>query len=89
MFCHELQWGFSHIPHNLMKNLKKIIFQKEDYGTRSVTMQGEEVKSLGERRIANFFTNNRIIYVYEKKAKSKGTRAHQSWRDPERLHTNL
>lgn len=44
---------------------------KKQYGVASVTLQGETVKSIGERRIADFFKRNNINYVYEKEAKGK------------------
>jgi len=44
---------------------------KREYGVKSVTNRGEEVKSIAERKIANYFANNNINYVYEREAKSK------------------
>jgi hypothetical protein len=44
---------------------------KRQCGVTSVTLQGETVKSIGERRIADFFKRNNINYVYEKEAKGK------------------
>ncbi|MDH5690287.1 MAG: hypothetical protein OEY81_02510 [Candidatus Bathyarchaeota archaeon] len=35
-------------------------------------MKGEEVKSIAERRIADYFVKNNINYVYEQEARSKG-----------------
>ncbi len=45
---------------------------RREYGVKSVTKRGEEVKSIAERKIANYFVNNNINYVYEREAKSKG-----------------
>ena len=44
---------------------------KKEYGVKSVTLRGETVKSIGERRIADYFEKNNINYVYEKEAKGK------------------
>jgi hypothetical protein len=40
---------------------------KAEYGVKSVTVRGEEVKSIAERRIADYFEKNNINYVYEQK----------------------
>jgi len=45
---------------------------KPQYGVKSVTLNGEEVKSIGERRIADYFRRNKIRYVYEKELRKKG-----------------
>ena len=42
---------------------------KKEYGVKSVTLKGEMVKSIGERRIADYFEKNNIRYVYEKEAR--------------------
>ena len=44
---------------------------KQEYGVASVTLRGETVKSIGERRIADYFEKNNINYVYEQEAKGK------------------
>ena len=44
---------------------------KKEYGVKSVTEKGEEVKSIGERRIADYFSKNNINYVYEQEAKGR------------------
>lgn len=44
---------------------------KKEYGVKSVTLRGETVKSIGERRIADYFERNNIRYVYEQEAKVK------------------
>jgi zinc-ribbon domain len=43
---------------------------KEQYGTPSVTMNGEQVKSKAEQRIADYLARNGIRYVYEFGAKT-------------------
>jgi len=43
---------------------------KQDYGTRSTTLQGERVKSRGEQRIADYLTRCGIRYQYEKTLKT-------------------
>ncbi len=45
---------------------------KPQYGIKSVTLNGEEVKSVAERKIADYFSRNNIKYVYEKEARSRG-----------------
>lgn len=45
---------------------------KKEYGVKSVTGRGEEVKSRAEKRIADYFARNGINYIYEKEAKTKG-----------------
>jgi hypothetical protein len=44
---------------------------KKQYGVKSVTHRGETVKSIGEKRIADYFERNNIRYVYEKEARTK------------------
>ena len=44
---------------------------KKKYGVKAVTLRGEEVKSIGEKRIADYFERNNICYVYEKEARTK------------------
>ena len=44
---------------------------KREYGVRSVTVRREEVKSIAERKIADYFVRNNINYVYEREAKGK------------------
>jgi hypothetical protein len=43
---------------------------KKQYGVKSVTLRGETVKSIGEKRIADYFESNNIRYVYEKEART-------------------
>lgn len=38
---------------------------KREYGVRSVTAKGEGVRSIAERRIADYFAKNNINYAYE------------------------
>lgn len=45
---------------------------RPEYGVQAVTQRGEEVKSLAERRIADYFSRNNIKYVYEREARGKG-----------------
>ncbi|MEM4658537.1 MAG: hypothetical protein QXX77_08985 [Candidatus Methanosuratincola sp.] len=54
--------------------LIRVIFSKpkKEYGIKSQTLEGEDVRSVGEKRIADFFTRNGINYVYEKSAKTHG-----------------
>jgi len=44
---------------------------KREYGVKSVTARGEKVKSIAERKIADYFVKNNINYVYEREAKGK------------------
>ena len=44
---------------------------KREYGVKSVTIKGEEVKSIAERKISDYFVKNNINYVYEREAKGK------------------
>ena len=45
---------------------------RKEYGVKSVTKKGEMVKSIGEKRIADYFERNNIRYFYEQEARSKG-----------------
>jgi len=45
--------------------------QARAYGVASVTQRGETVKSIEERRIADYFEKNNINYVYEQEARGK------------------
>jgi len=38
---------------------------KREYGVKSVTARGEEVRSIAERKIADYFKKNNINYEYE------------------------
>ena len=42
---------------------------KKQYGIASVTSNGENVRSIGEKKIADYFSRNNIKYVYEKATK--------------------
>jgi hypothetical protein len=44
---------------------------RKAYGVVSVTYRGEEVKSIGEKRIADYFERHRIKYEYERAARGK------------------
>lgn len=51
----------------LLSNLFTFLFPPEkQYGQKCVTAAGEEVKSQGEQRIADFFQRNGIRYEYER-----------------------
>ena len=39
---------------------------KKEYGIKSVTQKGEEVKSISEKKIADYLEKNNINYIYEK-----------------------
>jgi hypothetical protein len=45
--------------------------RRQGYGVESVTLRGEKVKSIAERRIADYFEKNNIRYVYEQEARGK------------------
>ena len=49
----------------------RIFNPKREYGVKSVTLRGESVKSIGERRIADYFEKKNIDYVYEQEARGK------------------
>ena|SRR5437867_1503718 len=42
------------------------------YGIRSITDKGQEVESIGEKRIADYFAKNNIRYEYEPAVFTKG-----------------
>lgn len=44
---------------------------RQEYGVKSVTLRGETVKSIGEKRIADYFEKNNIAYFYEHEARGK------------------
>jgi hypothetical protein len=44
---------------------------RKQYGIKSVTLRGENVKSIGEKRIADYFERNNIRYIYEKEARER------------------
>jgi hypothetical protein len=55
----------------LLTDLAKLFAHEEkEYGTPSRTLRGEVVKSRSEKRIADYFTNNGIRYVYEWRAQT-------------------
>jgi hypothetical protein len=51
--------------------LSRTLKPQPKYGVQSVTLRGETVKSIGEKRIADYFERNNIRYVYEKEARTK------------------
>jgi hypothetical protein len=53
----------------LLSFLEELFFHRQ-YGTPSTTLQGEQVKSRAEQRIADYFTKKGIRYVYEKGAQT-------------------
>jgi hypothetical protein len=51
----------------LLDELLSLLFPpSKQYGTLSVTIQGEQVKSHGEQKIADFLSRNGIRYEYER-----------------------
>ena len=55
----------------ILEDLAKL-FQQErnEYGTPSTTLHGERVKSLAEKRIADYFAKTGVRYSYEWKAQT-------------------
>lgn len=51
--------------------IRDLFSPPRQYGVKSVTREGEEVKSLGEKRIADYLSRNGINYIYEKEAVAK------------------
>jgi len=49
----------------LLSWLNDLFEGSEEYGTPSVTLTGQQVKSKGERIIADYFTHHGIAYYYE------------------------
>lgn len=56
----------------LLKDLSGLLATHEEkqYGTPSSTLRGETVRSLSEQRIADYFTQNGIRYMYEASAQT-------------------
>jgi len=55
----------------LLEDLQKLFAQEQkEYGTPSTTLHGEQVKSRGEKQIADYFATNGIRYLYEWKAET-------------------
>ena len=48
--------------------------QEQKYGSAHVTLNGEEVKSYGEKMVADYFFKNNIRYQYEQPARSRNGR---------------
>ena len=44
------------------------------YGVKCVTGNGEEVRSISEQKIADYFSENKIRYVYEKEVRARSGR---------------
>jgi len=51
----------------------RILFPPKKYGIKSVSSKGEEVKSIAEKKITDYFVNHKINYVYEQEAKMPQT----------------
>ncbi len=51
--------------------LSKILKPRKKYGVESLTLRGEPVRSIGEKRIADYFERNNIRYLYEHEARTK------------------
>ena len=55
----------------LLEDLQKLFAQEQkEYGTPSITLHGEHVKSRAEKQIADYFATNGICYRYEWKAET-------------------
>jgi hypothetical protein len=54
----------------LLERIEDLLAPKSEYGTRSTTVTGQRVRSRAERKIADYFTQQDIIYEYEKTAKT-------------------
>src|SRR6266581_7727712 len=54
----------------LLSWLRKLFKPPREYGTTSVTLTGQPVRSKGERVIADYFTRHSIVYQYEADATS-------------------
>ena len=50
--------------------LRDLLRVREEYGTPSVTLTGQPVRSKGERVIADYFTRQNIAYQYESEART-------------------
>ena len=66
----------------LLSFLQKL-FSKREYGIPSTTLQGEQVKSRAEQRIADYFTTIGMRYVYEKAAKTDALVFKQTFAHPD------
>ena len=54
----------------LLSWLRDLLRGPEEYGTPSVTLTGQPVRSKGERVIADYFTSRNIAYLYEAEART-------------------
>lgn len=63
--------------------LKDLLGLKEKYGEKCTTLKGEKVKSRGEKKIADYFYQNKIKYEYEKAAKTRGLIFHEKISSPD------
>jgi hypothetical protein len=44
---------------------------QKEYGVKSVTAKGEGVRSIAERKIADYFAKNKIKYIYERELRGR------------------
>jgi hypothetical protein len=44
---------------------------RREYGVKSVTAKGEGVRSIAERKIADYFAKNKIKYIYERELRGR------------------
>jgi DNA helicase-4 len=52
---------------------ESISLDKQEYGTRCITLNGEIVRSKGERQVADFLFKNNIRYKYEPRVYGQAT----------------
>lgn len=52
--------------------LRELLKGPEEYGTPSITLTGQSVRSKGERMIADYLTSRKIAYEYEAEAVTDG-----------------
>ncbi|HZW84858.1 MAG TPA: zinc ribbon domain-containing protein [Nitrososphaerales archaeon] len=68
----------------LLEDLSKLFDQEQrEYGTPSVTMRGEMVKSRAEKQIADYFASNGIRYVYEWRAQTNAVLFKRTFAHPD------
>jgi len=54
----------------LRRLIEDLTSPEAEYGTQSITLTGEHVRSKAEQRIADYFTTQDITYQYEKTART-------------------
>ncbi|MCW4019513.1 MAG: hypothetical protein NWF00_12695 [Candidatus Bathyarchaeota archaeon] len=71
-------FGFGSLPFYILLGASSTVIYsilskkpKREYGVKSVTLRGEQVKSIGEKRIADYIEKNNIRYVYEQELREK------------------